>query len=142
MKNVWHYIETENELISKVKNRKVAHVVQQKITSNAYHYFCWSGEFADDDYFKVYVYDGIVTLTISDREGDLKTKTPVAVAMTKEVSKISLEKDPYKAIEVATNIIKNFFPKFANELTFEEIMEIFMWEYASPNVEVYEHIFS
>jgi hypothetical protein len=142
MKNVWHYIKAEKELVSRVKNRKVAHVVQQKITSNSYHYFCWSGEFADDDYFRVYVYDGIVMLVVSDREGELKTKTPVSVAMADEVIKISLELDPYKAMKIADDVIKNFFPKFAAELTFEEIMEIFMWEYASPNVEVYEHIFS
>lgn len=142
MKNIWHHVNSNEELIKKVQNRKISHVVQRRIMSKNCHHFCWNGEFNDDYYFMVYVYDGIVMLTISEREGELKTNTPVSVAIVDEVDKISKELDPYKAMQMSVDVIKNFFPKFVSQLTFEEIMEIFMWEYASPNVEVYEHIFS
>lgn len=142
MKNIWRRVDNNKELIEKVQNRKISHVVQRRIMSKNCYYFCWNGEFNDDYYFMVYVYDGIVMLTISEREGELKTNTPVSVAIVDEVDKISKELDPYKAMQMSVDVIKNFFPKFVSQLTFEEIMEIFMWEYASPNVEVYEHTFS
>jgi hypothetical protein len=139
MKNIWHYNRTGNALLSKVHGKKVTHVVQNKQTAKL-GYCSWTGELNDDNYFIVQVLDGVVLLTIGEREGDLKLKDAKAIAYPDGIKYIIDEPNDLYRMQDLLVAKMNFIPQFMDKLTFEEVMEIFMWEYASPTVEVYEHL--
>lgn len=115
------------------------HVVQHKTTASP-NYCYWNGELDDDKYFMVQILDAVALLTIADREGELKTNIPVPVAYADGIKDVIDERDDLYRIQKLLVAKSEFFPKFMSDLTFEEIMGIFMWEYASPAVEVYEHL--
>lgn len=82
--------------------------------------------------------NGTVMITISEMEWDLKTKIPLPISYIDEIHKAVNEKDNNIKLQKLNDVFMNVIPTFISELTFEEIMTIFMWEYASPNVEVFE----
>lgn len=139
MKNVWHYNKAGSKLVSDVCGSKVTHVVQHKKTANL-GYCYWKGELDNDNYFMVQVLDGVVLLTVGERECELNTKDCIAIAYVDGIKHIIDEPNDLYRIQDLLVAKAGFLPKFMAELTFEEIMDIFMWEYASPNVEVYEHL--
>jgi hypothetical protein len=139
MKNIWHYNKTGSKHVSDVHGRKVTHVVQHKRTANL-GYCYWTGELDNDNYFMIQVLDGVVFLTVGERECELKTKDYIAVAYVDDIKRIIDEPNDLYRMRDLLVAKTDFLPKFMAELTFEEIMGIFMWEYASPTVEVYEHI--
>lgn len=135
--NSWHYIEPGNKLVSDVYRRKVTSVVQFKKKAWL-GYCCWTGELDDDTYFKVQVLDAIILLTVSERPGELVTKDSLPIAYSDCIKDVFDEKND---LERAKNLImakSSFIPEFTSKLTFESIMEIFMWKYASSSVEVYD----
>jgi hypothetical protein len=141
MKNIWHYLPSGDKLVKQVWNKKVTHVVQHKrLAKGGYCY--WSGELNDDTYFMVQVLDAIVSVTISEREGELRTKEPKEVACSNEVKFVFDPSIDLYQLQISLAGVSTFIPEFMDKLTFEEIMGIFMWEYASDNVEVYEHLLS
>lgn len=139
MENIWHYVKTGSKLVSDVYQRKVTHVVQHKAKASP-NYCYWNGELDNDKYFMIQVFNAVVMLTISDREGELKTNIPVPVAYADGIKDVIDERDDLYYVQKLIIAQSKFFPKFMENLTFEEIMGIFMWEYASPAVEVYEHL--
>lgn len=138
METIWHYSKLGNKLVSDVYRRKVTHVVHDNRTIFLNHRL-WKGELDDDKYFMVQVLDAVVMLTISEIEGELLTKDPIAVAYADGIKGCFDESDETKKIQKFVIAKSDFIPKFMKNLTFEQIMNVFMWEYASPSVEVYEY---
>lgn len=75
-----------------------------------------------------------------EREGELKTKDFTVVAYADGVKNVVGATNEISRLERLLEAKSYFLPKFMSELTFEGIMKIFMWEYASSSVEVYEYI--
>lgn len=139
MKNIWHYTQIGDKLVKQVWDKKVIHVVQDK--KNAKIGYCyWTGELDDEKYFMIQVLDGVVILTVGECEGELKTKERVSVAYIDKIKHIVEETNELYKLQDLLVARETFIPEFMDKLTFEDIMEIFMWKYASPNVEVYEYL--
>ena len=139
MKNVWHYNKLGNQFVTDVYGRKVTHVVQNNPRAGlTYRY--WTGELDDDRYFAVHVMDGVVLASVVEREGELCTKSCVVVAYADGVKNVVDATNELSRLLLLQRAKDDFLPKFTKELTFEEVMTIFKWEYASPAVEVYENL--
>lgn len=136
MKNVWCFLEGGKKIVADVYKRKVTHVVKQ-MTRGGDFYLAWQGELDDDNFFMVRVLDGVVFLSVSERECQLNSKFTV-VAYVDDIKGFFNATNEIERLQNLVILKRNFIPEFTKTLTFEEIMGIFMWEYASPNVEVYE----
>lgn len=141
MKNFWHYVPLGKELVASIYGRKVTHVVQQNQLPKM-RYVCWTGELDDDDeknYFMIQVLDAVVMLTVSDRENKLQIEKPTQVAYPIEMKDIIDEPNEMVRVQKYLKSKMEFIPEFTEKLTFEEVMEIFNWEYSSSKIEIYEY---
>ena len=139
MKNVWHYNKLSGNFVADVYGRKVTHVVQYK-PKDSTTYKHWNGELDDDRFFSIHILDGVVLATVAEREGELLTKDCTIVAYADGVkSTVDATNEIFRLLLLSRAKL-HFLPKFTEELTFEEVMKIFMWEYASSTVEVYENL--
>lgn len=132
LKNVWHFVKESGELISKLFKHKVCSVSETR-TPGA---ISWKGLLDNDEYFLIIVMDGVLMGSCGEREMmipfDLHT-----LAYVEDVCNIISMSDEIAKFTELLRLKENILPKIMVNLKFEEIMEIFMWEYISPSVEVY-----
>ncbi len=139
MKNSWHYIDGGKFILETLVDKKVTHVVQDKSLARS-GYCNWQGELDDDTYFLAQILDGVLMITIAEREMELKLKNPITVAYVHELKSVIELSNEVLRFQKMFEIREEFIPDFTTDLEFEEIMEIFIWKYASDKVEVYRPI--
>ncbi len=136
----WTPIESGKDTFKSMCNHKVVHVVESKeLAANGY-YCRWHGELDNGKYFSVQVLSGIVMANMVDRENELAINTTPIYYVKESTSTVESFTDVNMLFGLSLREA-NFLSKFTKELQFDEIMQLFMWEYVSTNVEIYETIF-
>jgi hypothetical protein len=132
---VWHFTKECGEYITRLFKHKVCSVSETR----AGGIISWKGCFDNDEYFLLIVIDGVIYAACGDHEMmlpyDLHT-----VVYAEDVSNIITIKDRVELLTEMIRLKSNVLPKLMNNLKFQEIMNIFMWEYISTSVEIYETI--
>lgn len=135
MDNIWHYMRESGELVTKMFKRKVCHVAEWRTDAVT----MWKGDLDNDDYFLLIFADGVLSASCMEREMfmlmDIKK-----VAYVDQVREIVETEDYTKKMLLYVEYIKSTTPKVLSKITFQEIMNLFMWEYVSDKVEIYEAI--
>jgi hypothetical protein len=134
MNNIWHYIRESGELVTKMFNRKVCHVAEWRTNTVT----MWKGDLDNDDYFLIILSNGILSASCMEREMfmlmDIKK-----VAYIDQVAEI-VETEDYTQKILLYEDLKTTLPKLMAKITFQEVMNLFMWDYVSSKVEIYEDI--
>lgn len=138
MKYKWHFIKGSENLMVEMVKRKVTHVVQYKKFAHLC-YSRWYGELDNDNYFQIQVVNGSIIASMNEREMMISLEA-LPIAYVHEMSPTMESPTDNEVIKQLSVAKLTFLPQFTKDLSFEEIMELFKWEYASPNVEMYEHI--
>ncbi len=146
MKNVkpgWKIIKKQEGSYKNFVNRKVVHVFQEKSLNGV----AWKGELDGDTYFFLAVINGVLTISISEREATIIDNI-IALAyvdfmadfMVENQQSPPSEEESVKQYSNLVEIYSKTIPDFIKNIKFEDVMVFFNWEYASPNVEICENM--
>jgi hypothetical protein len=139
----YNWIIHNKEIFENMKNKKVLHVVQNRKTLlGKVDVISWRGELNNDQYFNIMYLEGVVFAEMNEREM-LLSGNPPPLTYVKEVNSIvkGLSSGDFNDLyDAFNNIDMNFLSTLNKELTFEDVMGILMWKYASEKVEAYEPI--
>ena len=135
----WNPIKSGEEKFKAMTNHKIVHVVEDKGLAENGCYCRWHGELDNDKYFSVQVLDGIVMASMVDRETELMFDT-MPMYYVKEMEPTVKDSTEFGRFAGLMKQKAHFLPKFTKELQFNEIMQLFMWEYVSTDVEIYENM--
>ncbi len=135
IKNIWHFAKGSGEYITKLVKHKVCHVNETRSGGMV----SWKGDFDNDEYFLIIVIEGCIYASCNEREILLPHELQT-VAYVDQAFNIINEPDQIKRVQLWLEAKVTTFPKLMSKLNFQEIMDIFMWEYASDKVEIYETI--
>ena len=134
MDNIWHYTRDGGGLVTKMFKRKVCHVSEWRTNIVT----IWRGDLDNDDYFLIILSNGILSASCMEREMfmlmDIKK-----VAYIDQIKEI-VETEDYTQKILLYEDLKTTLPKLMAKITFQEVMNLFMWDYVSSKVEIYEDI--
>jgi hypothetical protein len=130
----WYIDPTKSDIVVKMTGHKVCDVYQQR-TPN---FVKWSGSLDNDDYFLVIFINMHVLASVSDREMKLPWSSS-SVAKPMGLYKL-LENSKDQINQELIDYCSKEFPKVMSNITFDNIMNLFLWEYDSPKVCIYEEI--
>jgi hypothetical protein len=135
LQTVWHFTKECGEYITRLFKHKVCSVSETRSGG----IISWRGCLDNDEYFLLIVIDGVIYAACGEHEMmlpyDLHT-----VVYAESVSNVIAMKDPVEQFTAMLQLKAEVLPKLMVKLNFQEIMNIFMWEYISPKVEIYETI--
>lgn len=126
----------KEDLFERLKKHKVLHVVKTAATDKS---FCeWFGTLDNDHFFVMWMSGDMIFAGMSEREMLVRQEmVPTIVFDNPHEPKVGNDiKSLFDNIKEVGFFISDLF----NEIEFDDIMEIFMWEYISNKVEVYENI--
>lgn len=129
-KEKWEFDKQNGEFISKIVKHKVDSVTETRTGPT----ISWKGELADDNYFLIIVIEGIIYAAISEHEMMLPYEL-YTIAYSSLVS-TCLEQENEIVKSLTLSALRGILNERMLNLTFEDIMKLFMWEYVSTKVKV------
>ena len=130
-KSPWTLFEDSKDTLAGINGRKIVSVYQVK---NGLTYK-WAGELDDDRYFMLTVKEGVILGSFSEHEMMLPYEGKI-LAMHEVVVKVYNTKDFSARLQATIEAGKELLPVMKN-ITFEDVMKVLKWKYASKKVEIY-----
>jgi hypothetical protein len=135
LSTVWYFTKDCGERIARLFKHKIVAVAETRRSG----VIKWSGEFDNEEYFLVGVSEGILVATCGEHEMALAYDLHT-VAYSEQIQNALNEVDDIKRFNLMILLKTYDLPILLNKIKFQEIMRIFMWEYISNRVEIYETI--
>lgn len=132
MKLNWIYTKENTYFLVNVAKKTVQHVAEFKSSG----FVSWKGELTNDEYFTLSVTNGVVVGATDEREMRLYMKSKV-LAYEERLDHIFQYKDVVKKAELFNKAKLDVIPEIMNNITFDIIMGLFGWNYASHSVEIH-----
>jgi hypothetical protein len=137
MKPKWKFIDDTDNLLLKIARRSVNYVTETRLFSPTVNMVVWAGELKDGEYFKIVITSGVLLVAVDPHEMFLDFYLTAVASMEYD----SIEKDSTNQFSLAT-LMEYIFNPFdvitrMKEMTFNDIMELLLWKFSSPTVEVY-----